>query len=189
MAYMTCSIFHIHEGLISVCVVSSSFILHSLAFKLLLQRGFSLKQKQKSFLWQHTAHGIRKGNEAIIWQSRMLNKRISMCYVLGNVHDINDDQEGQVPSLEMPCSSAEFHYTEQRQSHCATAAQHWPFRTHHPEEMPISNIYWHGSILMCRCQLTVGECHRAVNTDVFWYVLIFSHFLSWENRFPLCSQI
>lgn len=103
----------------------------------------------------------------------MLNNRISLCYVLGNVHDINGDQEGQVPSLEMPCSSAEFHYTEQgeRQSHCAVAAQHWPFRTHHPEEMPISNIYWHGSILMCCCQQPVGECHRAVNTGVFWSVL------------------
>lgn len=106
----------------------------------------------------------------------MLNKRISLSYVLGNVYDINDDQEGQVPSLEMPCNSSEFHYTElrQRQSHCAAAAQHWPFRTHHPEEMPISNIYWHSSILMCRCQQSVGECHRAENTEVFSDMFCFS---------------
>lgn len=121
----------------------------------------------------YTAHRIRERNE---WQSKMLNKRISLSYVLGNVYDINDDQEGQVPSLEMPCNSSEFHYTElrQRQSHCAAAAQHWPFRTHHPEEMPISNIYWHSSILMCRCQQSVGECHRAENTEVFSDMFCFS---------------
>lgn len=55
-----------------------------------------------------------------------VEQKDSLCYVLGNVHDINDDQEGQVPSLEMPCSFSEFHYTAQRQSlsHCAAAAQH-----------------------------------------------------------------
>lgn len=104
----------------------------------------------------------------------MLNKRISLCYVFGNVHDINDDQEGQVPSLEMPCSSAEFHYTETEAEPLCCCARHWPFRTHHPEEMPISNIYWHGSILMCHCQQTVGECHRAVNTGMFYDMFHFS---------------
>lgn len=52
----------------------------------------------------------------------LLYKRISHCYVLGHAHDINDHQEGQVPSVEMPYSSAEFHYTVQKQSHCASAA-------------------------------------------------------------------
>lgn len=47
----------------------------------------------------------------------MLNKTTSLLYLLSNnLNDTSDDQDGQLPSLQMPCSSTEFHYTEQR--HC-----------------------------------------------------------------------
>lgn len=120
-----------------------------------------------------------------------VEQKDSLCDVLGNIHDINDDQEGQVPSLEMSCSFSEFHYTEQSQSHCAAAAQHWPFRMHHPEEMPISNIYWHGSILMCCCQQPVGECHAAAaeHRGSFSYICFLNDFLSWGNWYSHCLDL
>lgn len=79
----------------------------------------------------------------------------------------------------MPCSFTEFHYrgSTEKLVHCGAATQLWPFRTHHPEEMPISNIYWHGSILMCHCQQPVGECQRRWALRCLLICLVFAQLL------------
>lgn len=98
-----------------------------LGFELFSMQGAALEELQIRLLRKKlTAHKKMKGNEAIRITASDVEQKDFTVSVLGNVHDINGDQEGQVPLLEMPCSFTEFHYTEQRQSqsHCAAAAQH-----------------------------------------------------------------
>lgn len=61
------------------------------------------------------------------------------------------------------------HYTEQILSHDASATiQLWPFWTHYPEEMPISDIHWHGSNLTCCCVQTTCGLPKATQM-FFWF--------------------
>lgn len=110
----------------------------------------------------------------------MLNKRISLCYVLGNVHDINDDQEGQVPSLEMPCSSAEFHYTEAEPLCCCRPALTFQ------DASPRGNANF--QYLLTRQHSNVRLPATCWGVPQGW-CLFFSHFLSWENWYSHCTQI
>lgn len=168
MPYKTFSVLHIYVGLKRVG--SSFFPLHQSCSS--REAHITIQTKGKMYFFSNPLHTKNrkcgnKNDSAGCWTklSLLLNTKHT-------IYDLNNDRMVRSHHWWVLFSSI-----IQSRGRAATA-QRWPFRTHHPEEMPISNIYSRCGILMCLPATCWGEPCNNGTQEAFSVMFAFQ---SWEN--------